>query len=470
MIWINGSGGGQATGPGMRPPELTQECLARYGSAAIPRYTSYPTAPHFSPLVGEADYRGWLRAVTHGTSVSAYFHVPFCRAMCWYCGCHTSVTARSEPIARYVRSLEREIELVALEIPARLAVEHLHFGGGTPTLMEPEQLAGLMAALRTWFDVAPGAEIAVEIDPRTLSAGMAVMLGREGFTRASLGVQSFDPLVQRAINRIQTFGQTMAAASELRRHGVMSINLDLIYGLPHQTVRSCLETVDQALQIRPDRLSVFGYAHVPSFKRHQRRIEEKALPDSAERWAQVRAIAGALASAGFVQIGLDHFARADDALARAAASGTLRRNFQGYTTDAAPALIGFGASAIGRFPQGYVQNSVLASDYQSRLAEGLLPVARGYALSDEDRLRGRIIERLMCDYEVDVGEICATFGRDAGQIFPAEALARLESDGLVRTDRHRVEILPLAHPLVRSVAAAFDPYLERGEGRHARAV
>ncbi len=454
----------------MSAQAISPDCLARYGSAAVPRYTSYPTAPHFTEAVGETDYRAWLRALDPAAALSVYVHVPFCRAMCWYCGCHTTVTGRSDPIARYMAALEQEIALVADQLPARPAIQHLHFGGGTPTLMGPEGLAGFMAALRDRFDFAAGAEIAIEIDPRTLTGEMTAMLGAEGITRASLGVQSFDPQVQRAINRVQTFEETEAAVRGLRRSGIASINLDLIYGLPHQSVASCVETVERAVHLRPDRLSVFGYAHVPSFKRHQRKIDAAALPDVPERWAQFRAIAEALAGAGYAQIGLDHFALPDDALAKAAASGKLARNFQGYTTDSAPALIGLGSSAIGQLPQGYVQNSVLISDYQARIADGRLPVARGYALSRDDRLRGRIIARLMCDYEVDVAEACAPFGQDPDAIYPVDALARMEEDGLVERARYAVRVVPAARPLVRSVAAAFDAHLAASAGRHAGAV
>jgi oxygen-independent coproporphyrinogen III oxidase len=449
---------------------ISPNCLARYGGASVPRYTSYPTAPHFSAAVGEAEYRRWLEQADPNIPLSVYVHVPFCRSMCWYCGCHTTVTARSDPVDRYISAMEREVALVAERLPARLAIQHLHFGGGTPTLMGPALFERFMAVLRDRFDFAAGAEIAIEIDPRTLAAEMTAMLGAQGVTRASLGVQSFDPQVQRAINRVQSFAETEAAVVGLRQGGVESINLDLIYGLPHQDVASCRETVAQALRLRPDRLSVFGYAHVPSFKRHQRKIDAAALPDVPGRWAQFQAIAGALVAAGYVQVGLDHFALPDDALAIAASSGKLARNFQGYTTDAAPALIGLGASAIGQLPHGYVQNAVLISDYQARVADGRLPVARGYALSRDDRLRGKIIARLMCDYEVDVAEICSPFGEDPDAVYPVETLAKMEEDGLVERARYAVRVLPAARPLVRSVAAAFDAHLAASAGRHAGAV
>lgn len=449
---------------------MKPEVYARYGGGNVPRYTSYPTAPHFSPDIGEALYRRWLSGLIRDIDMSLYLHLPFCRSMCWYCGCHTTVTARREPVDRYLAALGREAELVAGAAPRRLRLTHLHFGGGTPTLMEPAQIASLMAGLRDCFEFAATAEIAIEVDPRTLTAEMAAALGRSGFTRASLGVQSFDPEVQRAINRVQSFEETAAATAALRRNGIAGVNFDLIYGLPGQTVASCLDTVEKALRLAPDRFSVFGYAHVPSFKRHQRRIDTVALPGTAERLAQSLAVAAALVSAGYVQIGLDHFARPGDALARAAGAGRLRRNFQGYTTDGAEVLIGLGASAIGRLPGGYVQNAVPISDYEKRVVAGELPIARGRAISSEDRLRGRIIERIMCDYEVDVGALCAGFGHDPGMLIDEAKLEGLRRDGIIERSGTSLRVRPEARPLVRSVAAAFDAYLAGTEGCHARAV
>ena len=447
---------------------LTSDLLTRYADARIPRYTSYPTAPHFSPAIGEAEYRSWLSARSSGPA-SLYLHVPFCRAMCWYCGCHTTVAAREAPVTRYVQSLRRELGLIADAVTDPVTVRHIHFGGGTPTLMMPDQMRALMADVRALYAVGGSAEVAIEIDPRTLTVEMAETLGSCGFNRASLGVQSFDPAVQAAINRIQSFEQTAEAVRELRANGIDRINFDLIYGLPHQSLESCLRTVEQALLLRPDRLAVFGYAHVPSFKPHQRKINEAALPDSAARFAHSRAIADALVAAGYVEIGLDHFALPDDPLARAAGAGALHRNFQGYTTDDAEVLIGFGASAIGRAQQGFVQNEVRIPDYQRALDQGRLPVARGYRYSGEDRLRAEIIERLMCDHRVDVADICRSFRAAPEKLLESASLRELAADGLVAIDGGRVTLMPHARPLVRSVAAAFDEHLAAAQ-RHSRAI
>ena len=448
---------------------MTADILARYADRQMPRYTSYPTAPHFAAL-GADDYRSWLAEVPSGSGSSLYLHLPFCRSMCWYCGCHTTVTARDEPIARYVEALAGEIDLVAAALPHRIAVKHIHFGGGTPTLMQPRQFIALMEQLRARFDIADDAEIAIEIDPRTLDQAMVDALAAGGVNRASLGVQSFDPVVQRAINRVQTFDETKLAVARLRAAGIAAINFDLIYGLPHQTVVSCLDTAARSLELEPDRFAVFGYAHVPSFKLHQRKIEEAALPDGAGRHAQAEAIAAALVGADFQRIGLDHYARPNDTLAIAAQKGALHRNFQGYTTDDCDTLIGFGASSIGRLPRGYVQNAVLIGDYQRRIAAGDLAVGKGRAFAPEDRLRAAVIERIMCDYRVDLDEVCGRFDADPDALLASGGLDQLYADGIARRDRNVIAIADGARPLVRVLAAAFDQYLGAAPARYSRAV
>lgn len=449
---------------------MKPETFARYASRNLPRYTSYPTAPHFSPAVDAYTYHGWLSAIEPGTDLSLYLHVPFCRSMCWYCGCHTTVTARQEPVSAYLAALVQEAWRVASALPAGCLVRHLHFGGGTPTLIPPSDFIQLVEALRAQFGFARDAEIAIEVDPRNLAAELAPALAAAGVKRASLGVQTFDPLVQRAINRIQDFATVAGAVTRLRDAGIDAINFDLIYGLPLQTVQSCVETVEQALELEPSRLAVFGYAHVPTFKLHQRKIDSAALLDSDERWAQARAIEAALVAAGYVRIGLDHYAKPNDSLAMAARTGALHRNFQGYTTDDCPALIGLGASAIGRLPQGFVQNVVGIGAYQARVKEGQLPVARGYRLTDEDRLRGALIERLMCDQRVDIARVCQGFGADPANLIASPELRALEEDGIIARDGAKISVPVESRPLVRAVAAAFDAHLAQGQAIHSRAI
>ncbi len=450
----------------MRP-----DLIARYADQRLPRYTSYPTAPHFSPGVGPDTYAGWLAATPAGTPASLYVHVPFCRRMCWYCGCNTAVTLRDEPIAAYGDRLKAEIGRIGQHLGKRLPVVHLHFGGGTPTIMAPDLFRALMALLHETFDFGASAERAIEIDPRTLTRDMVDVLATSGINRASLGVQSLDPVVQKAINRVQTYEETAAAVTWLRDAGIAGINLDLIYGLPHQTVASSIETVNECLALRPDRIAVFGYAHVPSFKKHQRRIDTATLPGGEERNTQAEAIGETLKAAGYRQIGIDHYAHPDDSLAVAQGEGRLHRNFQGYTTDPAKLLIGFGASAIGRLPQGYVQNDPVVRGYSEMIAAGGLATVKGYALTDDDRLRADLIERLMCDFRVDVDAVCRRHGRTAETL--GDALARIdamEADGIVRRTDGVIEIAPDAQALARAVAATFDAYLPNSTRVHSPAL
>lgn len=450
---------------------MSGSTLHKYAEARLPRYTSYPTAPHFSDAINSGTYGDWLAALPPDEPASLYLHVPFCRSMCWYCGCHTTITRQDQPILAYLDGLKAEIELVADRAPAPLAIGEVHFGGGTPTIIEPEEFAALIDLLKARFVFSDSTSIAVEVDPRTLTADMASTLGACDVRRASLGVQSLDHKVQEAINRIQSEEQTATAVQHLRAAGVDSVNFDLIYGLPHQTVESCQDTARKAAAMRPDRFAVFGYAHVPWFKKHQRMIDEAALPDSAARMDQAAAIADALLSAGYIQIGLDHFALPGDELAHAWQDRTLRRNFQGYTTDNCRSLIGFGASAIGRSHEGYVQNEVALGLYARHVASGRLATAKGYRLTAEDRLRAEIIERLMCYFEADIPAICARHGYDIAAILDcARALSDLVHDGLVELKRGVVRVNEKHRFVIRSVAAAFDAYLTQSPRLHGKAT
>jgi oxygen-independent coproporphyrinogen-3 oxidase len=444
--------------------------ILKYLGERIPRYTSYPTAPHFSPAVGATFYRSWLEALPDEARLSLYLHVPFCRSLCWYCGCHTRVPGHRDPIDRYVATLEREIALAA-KLAGGRRVTHVHWGGGTPTIVGPAAFLALMSSLRERFMVEPDAEIAMEIDPRRLDGDMTAALAAVGVTRASLGIQTSDERVQRSVNRVQTLAATQACVDRLRGAGISALNVDLLYGLPHQTVASCEATVAAALALAPARFAVFGYAHVPAMKRHQRMIDEAALPDGEERLRQEQAIGEALVRAGYVRIGLDHYARPDDALTEAQARGRLRRNFQGYTDDPADALLGFGASSIGKLPQGYVQNATGVREWTRSIERGELATVRGIALSREDRLRADIIERLMCDLRADICAILRRHGFPPSFLDVERAeLDALAADGLVRVDHGVVMVPEAARTLMRRVASVFDAYLRPEEGRHAVAV
>ncbi len=449
---------------------MEQILLERY-ARSVPRYTSYPTAPHFTSDVGEETYRAWLGRLSPGTPVSLYLHVPYCREMCWYCGCHTKVARRPEPVAQYARDLDREIALVAASIPGRLRVVSVHWGGGTPTMLAAEDFFTLMEALRTRFNVTDLSEVAVEIDPRDFDRETAAMLAAAGVGRASLGVQDFERKVQEAVNRLQPYETVARAVEMLRDVDIGAINFDLMYGLPRQTVEGVARTAELAAGLAPDRIALFGYAHVPWMKKHQRLIDEAALPGPLERAHQFEAAAERLIDLGYEQIGLDHFARPEDPLAVALRCGGLRRNFQGYTADRAETLIGLGVSAIGSFSEGYVQNDPATGRYAQAVRGGQLATVRGVRLKSDDYLRRAVIERLMCDGEVDLAAVRRDFGMLAMR-FDAE-LDRLEpmvADGLVRLDGERVRITPAGRPFVRVAAAAFDRYLGRSEARHSQAV
>lgn len=450
--------------------------LARYGGP-VPRYTSYPTAPHFGPQVDAPTYAQWLGSLAPDAEVSIYVHVPFCAELCLYCGCQTSVARTYSPVAAFTDRLLDEIGLVADRLPHRLSARHIHFGGGTPTMLSDADFTRVMTRLRSVFDIADDAEIAIEIDPRVMDEAKAASLARNGVNRVSLGVQDFELDVQKAIRRMQSFEETAQVAAWLRAAGVPSINLDLIYGLPHQTLETVARTVRSALELEPDRIAVFGYAHVPWMKRHQALIPEDTLPGPSARLDQASLIAGMLNEAGFVSVGLDHFARPHDSLATKAVAGALKRNFQGYTTDDAPVLLGFGPSSIGALPEGYVQNIPATPAWHKAVAEGHLPVARGRALTAQDRLRRDVIERLMCDLAVDLEAVCDRHGVQTS-VFDAEraALAPLEADGLAQVAGNVIRVPEEARSFTRVVCAVFDTYLPRAKEnaaeprRHSAAV
>ncbi|MBK3400911.1 MULTISPECIES: oxygen-independent coproporphyrinogen III oxidase [Methylobacterium] len=454
------------------PATITPDLIDRLGGERVPRYTSYPTAPHFTAAVGPAATGRWLGEVEAGEAVSAYLHVPFCAELCLYCGCHTRVVRRYAPVEAYVAALVREIDLVAERVAGRPVLRHLHWGGGTPTMLRGSDMRRLMARLREVFTVAPDIEIAVEIDPRTLTPADVETLAAIGVTRASLGVQSLDPQVQRAIRREQSVAETARAVDWLRFSGIEAVNVDLMIGLPHQSVANVVATVDHVLALGPDRVAVFGYGHVPWMKPHQRALPETALPGPHERHAQFEAAAARLVRAGYVRIGLDHFAAPDDSLARAAATGALRRNFQGYTTDGTRTLLGFGASAISSLPGGYAQSIADIAAYAEAVARGELPTARGLALTPEDRLRRDVIERLMCDLAVDLDEVCGRHGVSAEAAFAPE-LARLDAMarlGVVARSGHRIAVPEAMRGLLRSASAVFDARLATGPGRHSTSL
>ena len=448
-----------------------KDTLKAYQSRNVPRYTSYPTAPHFSKDFSAKSYADWLIALPAQDPISLYLHVPFCRELCWYCGCNMKLAKRDEPVAAYAKTLVKEVELLAQHLPNRMEISHLHWGGGTPTALVPDDLSRAMDAVHTHFDITDQAEVAIESDPRTLTDEMIRRIGELGFTRASFGVQEFDQRVQKAINRVQPPDMVRHSVEGLRDAGVSGINFDLIYGLPHQTVDTLLNTIDLCVGMQPDRIALFGYAHVPWMAKKQRLIDEAALPDTSERLLQSQVAAKALIAAGYVAIGLDHFALPTDNMAYAASTGVLRRNFQGYTTDQANTMLGLGSTSIGRTPFGYVQNLSGTGAWTRAVEGGELSVGKGVAFSDDDTLRGKVIEKIMCSGTINLDEIAADFGaKDDWYNAHEPDLAQLKADGLIKMQEGQLSVTSKGQAVVRVVAAVFDTYLVEKPTRHAAAV
>lgn len=456
----------------VQPPAAWQvegmEDVASLLSRRVPRYTSYPTAPQFHAGIDADMYASWLGQLPEAEDLSLYFHIPFCDSLCYFCGCHTSVVNRYKPVHDYLEFLLQEVSHVAALLGSRRRVRHIHWGGGSPTMLSPADIAALDDATRNLFDVVPDAEFAVEIDPRGLKEETVRALAAAGLTRASIGVQDCNPVVQKAINRVQPDEVVEDAVRMLRAAGVRSLNFDLIYGLPYQEAKGLVKNLSLVLNLAPDRLAVFGYAHVPEFKKHQALIPASVLPGPVERMGQEKFIHSVLLANNYQSIGLDHYARAEDELAHAAQQGSLARNFQGYTTDAAPVLIGFGASAIGSLPQGYVQNAVSIADWRTKMEAGTLATVKGIALSPDDRVRGHVIARLMCDLTVNLNDVAQQFGLPAGYLSEAlESLDELHEAGLVTVAGGIVRVNPRYRQAVRLACASFDAYARRAATRHA---
>jgi oxygen-independent coproporphyrinogen III oxidase len=443
-----------------------------YAARPVPRYTSYPTAADFTPQAGEAAARAWMAATAPGETISAYLHVPFCEKLCWYCGCATSVPNGYRRVGEYTDLLLKEISLKAGAMGPHGGIAHLHFGGGSPNILSPADFLELTDAMHRSFGIAKGAEIAVELDPRTMQKGQVAAFARAGVNRASLGVQTLAEDVQHAINRIQPREMVVALIEELRGAGIEAINMDLMYGLPYQTTQHVAEAARFAAEMGAARVSVFGYAHVPWFAKHQRAIDETALAGMNERFAQARVAAMTLLGAGYVPIGLDHFARADDPLAVAAREGRLRRNFQGYTDDPCDTLVAMGATAISQFREGFSQNQKDRKAWSEAIRAGRLPVERGIALTADDQLRARAIETLMCALEVDAAEVCAEMGVPDDRLDGAlDAARELERVGLCHVSGSVVTVPEEARILLRTVAQCFDARSPvAAPQRHAKAV
>jgi len=443
--------------------------LRRFGlfDAKVPRYTSYPPATKFSNDVTADVFRSWVQQIPEGSAISVYAHVPFCRRLCWFCACRTQGTRTDAPVIAYVETLRQEVANLKAILPAGVRIARLHWGGGTPTLLQPGMMRELADTITDAMPLADGAEFSVEIDPNEIDEPRMTALAEAGMNRASIGVQDFDDDIQQAIGRIQGYEVTRNTVEALRAHGIQSLNADILYGLPHQNQARIAESVQMLLSLSPDRVALYGYAHVPWMAKRQAMIPTDALPTPEERLHLFETARRLFLWDGYDEIGIDHFARPTDSMAVAARTGHLRRNFQGYTDDTCDVLIGLGASAISKFPQGYAQNASATAQYQASVRDGQMATGRGHAFKGDDKWRGRMIEMLLCTFSIDGAEIRREFGVDAktlSQLFDAAAEAYPE---MTRVTDEGFEILEKGRPLARMIARIFDGYEMRAEGHSA---
>ncbi|QYR52525.1 oxygen-independent coproporphyrinogen III oxidase [Lysobacter soyae] len=444
---------------------LEPELLRRYDTAG-PRYTSYPTAPQFSDRFGPPDLAAAIARSNDEPiprRLSLYVHVPFCESPCFYCGCNRIITRDKAKAETYLLRLYREIDLAAKQFDRDREVVQLHFGGGTPNFLSPAQLGEVVEVLRGQFNFsrARDRDISIELDPRFVSPPDIAKLADYGFNRASLGVQDFNPEVQAAVNRVQSIEETRAIVDACKTHGFESVNIDLIYGLPNQTVDRFKKTLDEVLDIGPDRLAVYGYAHLPHLFKPQKQLDASLLPTAQTRLRLLQTAIETLTAAGYVYIGMDHFALPGDSLARAQAAGSLHRNFMGYTTHAETDLLGLGVSAISKIGDTFSQNPRDLPGWETALDDGRLPVFRGMTLDEDDILRADLIQGLMCQGKVPLTELSNRYQIDAASYFQSElaATAGFEQDGLLQRDEDGLQVTTKGRLFLRNIAMCFDKYL-----------
>lgn len=438
----------------------------------VPRYTSYPTAPHFKALEDKEVPAGWFASVDEANGISLYIHIPFCQQMCWYCGCNTKVTRKYSPVESYLHLLKKEISHMAVALGGRRKVQSIHFGGGSPGIIEPQDFADLMVHIRQCFEVLPSAEVAIELDPRGVTESKIAVYAKSEVNRLSVGVQDFDEEVMASVNRHQPFHLTYNTVQLAREYGIEAINFDLIYGLPHQNVKATEQTIEKVLMLEPDRIAFFGYAHVPWMKKHMRLIDERALPDKSLRYDLFEVGERLLLRGGYQSVGIDHFAKPGDSMLDARDQRHLNRNFQGYTTDSCQTLLAIGASSIGQFDQGFIQNYTDMPHYSAAVENEELPVQKICDISYEDKVRSRVIKELMCYFDVDLNRICADFGLGADYFSDVlDGLKPYVEEGFVSIDGNVIKIEGGAKQTVRLVCAEFDSYFNPDiTQKHAKAV
>lgn len=452
-------------------PMDTKTQFAKLGlfDAKVPRYTSYPTAPHFSNDVTPTDFEGWVKAIPAGNSISLYIHVPFCRRLCWFCACRTQGTQSDDPVRVYLQTLKAEIASLGQILPKGVTLSRLHWGGGTPTLLAPEMMTELAQAIANIAPFATDYEFSVEIDPNEIDEARLDALAAAGMNRASIGVQDFDDDIQKTIGRIQSFDITKKAVEMIRARGITSLNADILYGLPHQTKERITESVQKLLSLSPDRVALYGYAHVPWMAKRQQMIPSDALPTPQERLDLFETATQLFMWDGYTEIGIDHFALKGDGLDVALRTGKLRRNFQGYTDDTADVLIGLGASSISRFPQGYAQNASSTSAYTAAVRAGEFATARGHTFKGEDLLRSRIIEMLMCTFGIDGAELQRDFGLSDAALMAHYREVTEKFEGMIQIVGCQLSIKPEARAMTRIIARHFDTY-DLSKAGHSSAI
>ncbi len=437
--------------------------------AKVPRYTSYPTAPHFNPAISEGNFRNWIKAVPENGQISLYIHVPFCRRLCWFCACRTQGTTKDAPVRAYLQVLKAELAMLKDILPTGVTFSRLHWGGGTPTLMAPDLMTELAEVIADIAPFAPDYEFSVEIDPNEIDEARLDALAAAGMNRASIGVQDFDDQIQQTIGRIQSYEITRDAITMIRERGVNSLNADILFGLPHQTNARITESVQKLLALAPDRVALYGYAHVPWMAKRQQMIPSDVLPTPQERLALFETARKLFTWDGYEEIGIDHFATKEDGLTKALKAGKLRRNFQGYTDDPSNVLIGMGASSISRFPQGYAQNAPATSAHTKAIGEGRFSTAKGHAFSSEDKLRSRLIEMLMCDFAIDADEILANFAITPETLQEMFAAANRDFQGLLKVSETGLRVPADMQQLTRLIARNFDAY-DLSKAGHSSAI
>ena len=433
---------------------------------SVPRYTSYPTAPNFNDKINNDTYESWLKKLDKNKKISLYIHIPFCSSLCYFCGCHTSVVNKYKPIENYVSLLLKEIEILGEKLESKFDISHIHFGGGTPSILKGAELWLIMQSIKKRFNILKDCKIAMEIDPRFFKQNLTIILNDCGFDRISIGVQDFSRKVQTLINRGQSFEITEETINHLRENNISNINIDLIYGLPKQTVRTFTDTLEKISILRPERISAFGYAHVPWMKKHQRLIKAKPL-DNENRLKFYSLASNYFLSNGYEPFGIDHFAVKSSSIIQNLKNRKLHRNFQGYTEDDAEVLIGIGASSISSLPNGYVQNITQITDYIRALKKNKLPISRGYELKTEDKIYSIVIKELMCYLNVDLKQVTKKFSKDIN-LFSSniKKLKPFIDAGYVEFQNFVLSIKPEARPLVRIICSVFDQYFEPKVNRY----